>query len=1318
MDYDIFLLKKKQGPLVGEEFYHYWDNDFPEYPNEPIEEYLKRFPNYEWVEQPENAVRIIQEDIRQMIIEISADESYLGELFIKLVQKNGKEIPQYYNSVDVRQIAAQYNDPRKYQIVLMLDNWATFGYKIHNIVTEWSKKNNPHFDSNNWDSWTDLSNDQSTWPYIIRCHFNRFMYKNDPNYGWLRLLDYNNQLYLKEIGNYRYNLIKNNYENNYTLTQWLLTNSNTDFYKDENGDYKYAIGVLNESKFGEDNIPLNPTDLTGYGWSSAAVTVNDQNLFYQSKYNYYPFANDTANTIDSFRLKNWFDIDKFKSDNGTFKYAVIRPAGYDIHADTGVSSAGLINRVQAVVNENSPTNTDGDKYNTQWFTGNELIYIPLKKDENIIVNLGSDNPSAILTNESMFALNNSHVVEGKGDDKGKWIAGCNLWANGVLMGVVVNDIPPHIFAASVANESYQLTAGGVDYVQSVGNKASLQDYTLNYKNIGDDTIHTVNIKKQLAVTGLVLPVTNDGSNVTTNLVIPMIISHESFLPISYLRSDTNLNEDTFHSYFFYKFNKMLTELKGFIKNTIDYEPFIYSPPFFNWTYLTDGQNKLTITADMIDWQAFVTEAYWNIDLNIAMLDKTYMKLDLNVLMNKNYPFTRSFAELTVIDSRMAPFFTSAMANWMSTNEATMQTSFKGLTIQQQSEWAQMPYSFGAGEMSAITSGAAAGAKGGPWGAVIGAAAGAIGGVVGGLLNMGQMGVRQEYERESLKNQWAGTMSNLYRSPATINAVSGFLSGALNFYQFSKALQLEDNYQLFRTYEITNFSKDEIFNDIGWSGYYLKTLFPYHICDNRVNFNFIMADFSNIWYKVYNEIKSKLSKETFFFSQKGFITWFLQKLQAGIRLYNVLPNTPHILENNIEQYIIDSNIFDFSVPDKIYFFTKIDGSFFEYNSQLYIKDPGVSNDELEWEVLVDSTFSASVTLNNLEQWILDIKAISENIAKDHPLSITMKTKSGLKIKTHIINLVWTQSQEVKLTDLEGDYNRETNLTYKYSTTNGDIVVDSETISARTWRFGDSAPINTAFATGHHAGALNEYGFWWSSANTTIVIPNSPDLPNRVAYYNNNNNLPRFTSVTFNVNFISPKTDIVNGSTYRVIFNDIQIGQTKTQPHYIVDIFDNKGWPVPNDFNSVINILYNPNDVNETGIVALGDLDKNHRIAGYLMVPDISMDNTPKTTSNGHATHINYSDNQLPTSDFLTETWYNIRPTQLKATLSCISDPTPQLPYRVRFELSFSRLAFFGSGVANIGFDAAQRVDGFMTFNDRNPEFSMFMYYRVSDVLLIQ
>lgn len=477
-----------------------------------------------------------------------------------------------------------------------------------------------------------------------------------------------------------------------------------------------------------------------------------------------------------------------------------------------------------------------------------LAIFPVKKD-SFNFSIGTD----IAFNETihaLFQMNSEDVVIGSQS----------------IIGALVSDIPPIILASAI---KYRDTKKEIQTLSSY--------ITMHEKEHPVDDPNPEKYKAPFYAS--VVKVNKD---LKTSSFVPVIWTDLSYIPIVIARTPEESKYDLLHSEFLSKFDMMLSNDNILVENTIEWEPFMYSPAFYQWTYKTDGASQVSISADMIDWLTFSTKK-WEINLNVFFGERSYFKVDLSTLKSTNYPFTKTFAELSTTDNRMFPFTTAQYTNWLQNNETTLQASKNALDY-------QIKYGSASNSLNAVGSGLSTAGMTGSAGL----------GIISGLMGIGGTIAGISRAKKEWQNQWDSTMGNMYTSPSTLNT-SGFGSGSINF---STTANSDNNYQLFKTYQIPDYAREEIWNEIAMNGYYFKSMCKFKDYDNRTMFNYIRADLSNKWFRIYNFLKEQMEPISFLFSQAEWALWLNDKLNSGMRLFKIIYDNKRI--DNFIKYNIEVN----------------------------------------------------------------------------------------------------------------------------------------------------------------------------------------------------------------------------------------------------------------------------------------------------------------------------------------------------------------------------------------------------------------------------
>ena len=494
-------------------------------------------------------------------------------------------------------------------------------------------------------------------------------------------------------------------------------------------------------------------------------------------------------------------------------------------------------------------------------TGEEMCLIPVKKQDQI--GLKDLSLSDTSLSKTIFYLNNSEGV---------------TLGNNSIIGSLINDIPPLLLA--IASKKNKISAAySMSFTNIISNESFEEDekkyfspFDLQAISLGRPEIKTDTPYREYNM--------------------PVIFTDTSYIPITVARSPI-LNDIKFNdreciggNYFFEKFFNLMTNEELTRENTIDSDPAMFSPQIFKWSYITDGIHNLTIDGAMLDLNNLINQ--WNINLNCFLSNNTYFKLDLGNLKNKYYKFTKSFSELTTVDTRNFPYSTSAYNNWLENNQVSLQTARNLLDR-------DMRYNLMAGGMNLIEETINGGIQGAiltenPIGAAAGAGIGAIS-VTKGMLNSV---LQNKHAIENFNTKWQGRFTNMYRSPSLWNG-SGFSDGSVNYSPWSS--EDSSQFNLGRTFILPYILWVKKWWDVRFNGYPVNLELNYSEYDNRRVFNYFALDTKTNRIDLVNYLREKCAELIPLFNVESYIDSFLVDLTKGVRLWKRKFDS-----EKIEQYV--------------------------------------------------------------------------------------------------------------------------------------------------------------------------------------------------------------------------------------------------------------------------------------------------------------------------------------------------------------------------------------------------------------------------------
>lgn len=511
-------------------------------------------------------------------------------------------------------------------------------------------------------------------------------------------------------------------------------------------------------------------------------------------------------------------------------------------------------------------------------TGEELCLIPVLKEDQLGINSYGLTDTSL--SKTIFFLNNADSI---------------TFSDNNIIGSLINDIPPLLLSiASKKNKNYH------PYTLSFTNIISNDSYSITkdgktFTTKSPFDLHAISVgRKDMQTT-----------NPYREYNMPVIFTDTSYIPITIARSPI-INDPSFDdtkciggNYFFKKFFDLMTNEELTRENTMEAEPSLYNPNIFKWIYLTDASHNLALTADMVNLNQLYNG--WEVNLNCALSNHTYFKLDLGNLKNQNFKFTKTFCELSSVDTRSFPYSTSAYNNWLSTNQSSY-ASAKAILDN------NLRYNLLAGGLNMITAPIDMAGQGaielGPIGAVAGAAAG----VGAGLGGMASRLMQNTKAIQNFNTEWEGRFTNFKRSPASWDG-NGFSDGSINYAIWSSADNSE--YNLGRTYILPNILLEQGWYDVKFRGYPVNKPLPYSEYDNRRVFNFFSINTNTNRVELTNYLREKMSELTPLFNLETYIDSFLNSLSKGVRLWKRKYD-----KDKIDQYVKENIENDWVPPFNI------------------------------------------------------------------------------------------------------------------------------------------------------------------------------------------------------------------------------------------------------------------------------------------------------------------------------------------------------------------------------------------------------------------
>lgn len=485
--------------------------------------------------------------------------------------------------------------------------------------------------------------------------------------------------------------------------------------------------------------------------------------------------------------------------------------------------------------------------------GDVLMILPISKtisDFNIYNDLKNLNPT-------IYWMNNTEGLT-IGDSS--------------IVGSPINDIPFQILQA--ASGRYKVSDNN-----SLSNTLSTSIVTTKNEETKENEINKD--WPYCPLTNHLLIVNNSATTVEHYWGLPCLFTDMYYIPVTivsrnqYNVDDDNPNDILGGAYFFKTFESMFENEEIYGQNIKESDPVMYSPSYYKWVYNIDGSHNIQVDAAQIDWEQFEKDTEWEINLNTLIGDATYYKLDLGDLWNKYYPFTKTQMEMCSMDSRLGPISSENYYNWLQQNQVSYQTAKDAFKIDQTADI-----------INAVSGGLGAGIS-----TLIGALAApltggvslALGSAVAGASAFGSgMGIWNKQRKFDL--EWKQNLENKYRAPSTTN-IDGFGTGSVLFSLWDN--NVSNNLSMFKTYTISEIQREQLWMEYSWKGYNFNSADTYYSFDNRKNYNYFEMDTTTKSAIINGLIKEFMSKKSLLFSQQKYINWFKDKLQGGVRLFNVV-----------------------------------------------------------------------------------------------------------------------------------------------------------------------------------------------------------------------------------------------------------------------------------------------------------------------------------------------------------------------------------------------------------------------------------------------
>ncbi|MCF0227800.1 MAG: hypothetical protein HUJ52_03190, partial [Malacoplasma sp.] len=586
------------------------------------------------------------------------------------------------------------------------------------------------------------------------------------------------------------------------------------------------------------------------------------------------------------QAEDWFGARWWIKNSALEKYSMITQvknratgeimySGYDLksHAANGYSvNTGVypLKRIEPITTILLSDNTipDTQSYLNK-LSGDNLIYIPVEKTQNNY-DIETLSPTIYWLNNSKGLIPNRYTV----------------------LGSPINDIPIQVFGAAIMkkafvnNQEVKVREKELYEIPIFNNKSYSQIVSRPY--FEDPMDRGEEYKKWCgAIYGLqIIGETNTNKEDPKQVIHPQLslFTDLSYIPITLTKRKTLPDGSQYfsgRSKFFQNFIDLFNKKSEVKENRIDTEPAMLSPKMQRWTYMIDGTHQLTIDGAMIDMDKLNSDQDFEIRLNTIMTSETYYKLDIDDIINPNYPISKSSLELTSSDSRNFPYSTESYYNWLATNQATLNTSRANIEMQNRWKWEDYGINAAQGVAGMIGNFVGTAATGGSLGGPLGIA-GAIGGFA---LQKGMSALKLWIGTERRKEKWQLDMNkslqNAYRSPSQMS-LTGIGTGSLSYASWASA---DFSYEsMFRTFEANDFDKNKVWQQIAWYGYPFASTAKFNDYDNRKNFNYFEMDTSIKSVAINNTVREYALKENPLFAQQEFIEWFKNKISDGIRLF--------------------------------------------------------------------------------------------------------------------------------------------------------------------------------------------------------------------------------------------------------------------------------------------------------------------------------------------------------------------------------------------------------------------------------------------------
>jgi len=417
------------------------------------------------------------------------------------------------------------------------------------------------------------------------------------------------------------------------------------------------------------------------------------------------------------------------------------------------------------------------------------------------------------------------------------------------------------------------------------------------------------------ILSLVFSMASDSGSST--IIIPAILVGENGINLIELNNYSSFSSIYTGMTYIDHFRKLLGEHPQ-SSWTVDSEPMLYSPAHLKHEWKIDGKQAPILTADMINFERFLTLPWKVIKKLQTNSGSCQWKYELQDIKNKLFPWDDLESHLTAEETRQSPmaidgqttaFYGNALSMNQSVYAYSKNNDFSARWVKKQNDMAMAGAVTGAigGVISGAFGGAAKGAEGGPAGALFGAIGGAVSGTISGITNIAATSLEIENRNEQLAlNENIAQSKNAYQNLAIAQAINQTKSIPLAIAPLNvkNTDLIGDKYTgLANTYIEPDIIRETALLRWQHLGYPFGMKAHFTDYDNRVNYNVITVDWLNkehyIKESIFTWLENNLAqKSLFLFADETCLT-LLAKLTGFYRLWHVVPS--------IDSGIIDAQL---------------------------------------------------------------------------------------------------------------------------------------------------------------------------------------------------------------------------------------------------------------------------------------------------------------------------------------------------------------------------------------------------------------------------